>query len=99
MVMRFTGETGARSAGRLGSAVPARTTVTRRSRNVSAARGVTCPRASNSTVVPGSISRASVSVMIANLRTATLIGPLHHTDERQAAVLLVEIQAVPDHES
>src|SRR5688500_18022933 len=98
MVTRLTGKTGARSAGRLGSALPARTTVTRRSRNVSAARGVTCPRASNSTVVPGSISRASVSVMIANLRTAMSVGTLDYANEWKVAVLLVEIKSVPDDE-
>src|SRR5689334_20652436 len=59
-------DTGARSAGIAGSIDPAGTTVTRRSRSVSAASGVTCPPFASSTVAPRSICRASASVMIWN---------------------------------
>ncbi len=41
-------------------------TVTRRSRSVSAASGVTCPRGARTTVLPGSSTRASASVMMSN---------------------------------
>ena len=57
---------GARSAGSAGSTEPAGTTVTRRSRSVSCASGVTCPPFDSSTVAPRSICRASASVMMSN---------------------------------
>src|SRR5215471_10465518 len=51
---------------------PSRTTVTRRSFNVSAARGVMCPPVASITVSPRVSTRASVSVIISNLFTRTL---------------------------
>src|SRR5689334_5629751 len=72
-------DTGARSAGIAGSIDPAGTTVTRRSRSVSAASGVTCPPFASSTVAPRSICRASASVMIWNTlvigHRSSVIGP------------------------
>src|SRR5215471_13271836 len=96
--MRTTGETGARSGGRLGSLVPAGTTVTRRAFNVSAASGVTRPPGSSSTVDPGSIRRASASLIRENRSTATST-PGHHANVGQISVVLVHIESVADDES
>jgi len=61
---RRTSATGARSAGSVGSPVPAGTTVTRRAASVSRASGVTWPPAASSTTDPMSSTRASASVMM-----------------------------------
>src|SRR6266542_2729790 len=92
-------ERGARSGGIAGSTEPAGTTVTRRSRSVSCARGVTCPPLASSTVAPISICRASISVMMSNRRIICIfLRPLllQHRDERQVSVLLGVVEAVSD---
>src|SRR5262245_49837682 len=103
---------GARSAGIAASTEPAGTTVTRRSRSVSAASGVTCPPFASSTVAPRSIVRASASVMIwytftligyrlsaIGYRTSDLAPSLpQNRDIRKVAVLLRVVEAVPDDE-
>src|SRR5690606_22203118 len=98
MLTRAMGWTGARSAGNVGSDVPARTTVTRRAASVSAASGVTWPPASSSTVAPTGICRASASAISRNRIADTSLPSVHHANVRQVAKLLVEVEAVADDE-
>src|SRR5262245_13752673 len=85
--------TGARSSGSDGSTGPVRTTVTRRSVSVSCASGVTWPPDASSTLLPGSIVRASASVVMSKR-----LAPIEHRDMGEVPVLLGVIESVADDE-